>query len=142
MILQYLEQSLKEANIFLTIQTVDAAGFNDIRAQGKVPMFILTWVGESGEPDSLLNLWSTPMSQFISNFYMNAEFDAQLAAGLQVQDPQDRAELYRQMDYQLTRVDVVGAPLVHPNAFVLISDRVDNVRLGNGNRYYDVELKW
>ncbi|HAI52605.1 MAG TPA: hypothetical protein DCL99_04855 [Firmicutes bacterium] len=53
-ILQYLEQSLKEANIFLTIQTVDAAGFNDIRAQGKVPMFILTWVGESGEPDSLL----------------------------------------------------------------------------------------
>lgn len=54
MILQYLEQSLKEANIFLTIQTVDAAGFNDIRAQGKVPMFILTWVGESGEPDSLL----------------------------------------------------------------------------------------
>lgn len=141
-VLQYLEQSFKEANITLNIQTVDAAGFNDIRAQGKVPMFILTWAGESGDPDAILNLWSTPMSQFISNFYNNSEFDAQLALGLQEQDPVKREELYKTLDYQLAREDIVGAPIMHPNAFLLISDRVDNLVLGNGNRYYDVELKW
>lgn len=140
-ILQYLEQSLKGANINLTIQTVDAAGFADIRSNGKIPMFILTWVSEAGDPNDFLNLYSTAMSQYISNHYMREDFDAELALGLQETDLAKREQLYQSMDYKLTRTDVVGAPIMHPNAFMLVGDRVGNLELSNGVRFYNVEIK-
>jgi len=140
-ILQYLEQALKAADIHLTIQTYDAAGFNDLRGNGKVPMFILTWVSDSGDPNDFLNLYSTPMSQFISNFYMNEEFDKGLAAGLSEADPVKREKIYQELDYKLTRVDFAAAPIMHPNAFMLVADRVSNLTLNNVTRLFDAELK-
>ncbi len=139
-ILQYLAEAFKEANIRMTIQTYDAAGFTDIRNNGKIPMFILTWVSDVGDPNDFMSLYSTPMSQFISNFYENSEYDAQLQKGLTETDLEKRAELYRQLDYKLTRTDYACAPIYHPNAFMLVSKKIKNLRMENCFRLFDAEL--
>ena len=66
-----------------------------------------------------------------SSFYNSPEFDDLVTRARQSQDPDERAELYREADNLVTRVDYATIPLYWPKNSFVAKSYVKNAKVGN-----------
>ena len=131
-VMTILQQQLAEANIHLDVQLADAATVSDMRVTGKLACWLLTWYADYNDADEFFyGVFNSNVADFFSTGWRNAEFDAKLEQCRAINDMDEKAEIYRQLDREITWEQYGNVPLYYPGGFYLTSDRVSNVFMKN-----------
>lgn len=131
-VMTILQQQLAEANIHLDVQLADAATVSDMRVTGKLACWLLTWYADYNDADEFFyGVFNSNVADFFSTGWRNAEFDATLEQCRAINDMDEKAEIYRQLDREITWEQYGNVPLYYPGGFYLTSDRVSNVFMKN-----------
>ena len=102
----FLQESLAELNIDVTVEQVELGAFLDVTAEGEHDMLVLGWFNFTGGPDNgLAPLYHSENFGGSGNrtFFDNEELDALLDEGRQVSDEAERQQIYE--DAQQLLVD-------------------------------------
>lgn len=125
-IYQVLQEQYKLANINLTIEKVDAAGWLEKRGNGLVQFYMMNWYADFLDPDNFIySLYHSSVADFFSTGMKDPEFDAKLDAG-RLLPYEEKQQYYADLEAWLTREQVAEWPLYAPAGYILVSDRVDN----------------
>ena len=93
----YLQESLAELNIDVTVEQVELGAFLDVTAEGEHDMLVLGWFNFTGGPDNgLAPLYHSDNFGGSGNrtFFDNEELDVLLDEGRQVSDEEERQQIY------------------------------------------------
>src|SRR5699024_1683926 len=95
----FLQESLAELNIDVTVEQVELGAFLDVTAEGEHDMLVLGWFNFTGGPDNgLAPLYHSENFGGSGNrtFYDNAELDTLLDEGRKVSDEEERQQIYEE----------------------------------------------
>ena len=127
-VMTILQQQLAEAGITLDVQLADAATVSDMRTSGKLACWLLTWYADYNDADEFLyGIFYSSVADYFSTGWRDADFDAALDKCRATTDADEKAEMYKQLDYQITWEQYGNVPLYYPGSYYLTSDRVTNV---------------
>jgi len=126
-IYQIFQEQYKLANIRLTIEKVDAAGWFEKRSTGHVQYYMMNWYADFLDPDNYLyTIYHSDSANFFSTGFKDSYFDAQLAKGRTLA-PGEKQKFYSDLETYLLDEVVAGWPLYTPTGYALCSDRVKDV---------------
>ena len=95
----WLQESLAELNINVTIEQVEWGAYLEMTGRGEHDMFILGWSNSTGDPDNGISpLFHSDMVGAPGNrsFFENDELDALLDEGKRESDQDAREEIYKE----------------------------------------------
>jgi ABC-type transport system substrate-binding protein len=76
-VMTILQQQLAEANITLDLQLSDAATVSDMRTNGKLACWLLTWYADYNDADEFLyGVFTSSVADYFSTGWKNSDFDA------------------------------------------------------------------
>ena len=110
----YLQESLKEIGINLTVEQLEWGAYLEQTAEGNHDMFILGWSTVTGDADyATYPLFHSSMKGDPGNrsFLEDEEIDSLLEAGRQETDEEKRLEIYSELQEKL--VDVAPMAYIH-----------------------------
>jgi peptide/nickel transport system substrate-binding protein len=93
---------LAKAGINVSLQTVDWTTYLDRRANGELPLYMLGWTGDNGDPDNFvcyffcLGADNAPLAR--EGFFDDKELSDLLKKAAVTIDKEERAEMYRQAE--------------------------------------------
>jgi peptide/nickel transport system substrate-binding protein len=94
-----------KAGINVSLQTVDWATYLSRRANGELPLYMLGWTGDNGDPDNFvcyffcLDADNNPQTR--EGFVQNVELSDLLKQAAALTDQQERAALYKQAEQMI-----------------------------------------
>lgn len=98
---EYIQRELQKTGLQVAIDVIPASSLKDAKANGKLDMFRASWVADYPDAENYLSLYYSknfsPNGPNYSHF-KNDEFDKLYEAAFLETDPEQRAELYTQMD--------------------------------------------
>jgi peptide/nickel transport system substrate-binding protein len=125
-IAEIVQNNLAELNIDVEIEVLEWGAYLDQTAEGLHDMFILGWVTVTGDADygmyALLHS-SNKGAAGNRSFYENEEVDRLLDQGRRETDPEERVELYREVQEILIQ-DAPMLNLYHPQWMIAVADEV------------------
>lgn len=131
-LIEAVQGFLAEVGITLQFDVVDNATLSANRAGGNQTGTVMTWNALYADADfQTYNYFYSANSVGKSVHYNNAEFDALLDSARTTQGAEERAELYRQADYILSRQDYACVPLYYPQSQFVAKPYVKNMKVGN-----------
>lgn len=142
-VMTLIQQQVLEANITFDIQLSDAATVSDMRTNGKLSCWLLQWYADYNDADEFLyGIFQSNVADYFSTGWRNAEFDAELDRCRALTDPDEKAEIYKKLDYEITWEQYGNVPLYYPGGYYLVSSRVKNVTQKKDFLFYfaDAEL--
>ena len=110
----YLQESLKEIGVNLTVEQLEWGAYLEQTAEGNHDMFILGWSTVTGDADyATYPLFHSSMKGDPGNrsFLEDEEIDSLLEAGRQETDEEKRLEIYSELQEKL--VDVAPMAYIH-----------------------------
>jgi peptide/nickel transport system substrate-binding protein len=111
------------AGITARLATVDWAVYLERAQQGRLPLYMLGWIADSGDPDTALcYLFCTPGAAS-QGFYANAAVSDLLQRARRLVAPAERMPLYRQAA-ELLHEDVARLFVAHSQVPLVFSRRV------------------
>jgi peptide/nickel transport system substrate-binding protein len=112
------------------IQKVDGSAWWDLVAKGEYDASPTWWYNETPDPDLAVRwaLCGTCGSDSFYTFYTNPKVDELTEQGTAEQDPQKRAEIYKEIQ-RITTEEVSQIPLYYPPYANAYSKRVQGLRL-------------
>jgi ABC-type transport system substrate-binding protein len=126
-IYQIFQEQYKLANIRLTIDRVDAAGWTEKRSTGHVQCYMLNWYADFLDPDNFLfSIYHSGTAKFFSTGFRDNYFDEQLAKGRTL-SLSDKQKFYSELESYLLNEKIAAWPLYTPTGYILRSDRVKDV---------------
>ncbi len=134
----------KSAGFDITINSVDAAAFTDLRNNGNIEMYLSSWFADFVDPDNMLYIFL--YSQYSKNYsrnYNNPEVDKMLDDARIEKDAQKRTDLYKQIDKFTMHEDYAMLPMYYPKLFHASKPYVKNFVVSGVNiyRFTDVDLE-
>jgi peptide/nickel transport system substrate-binding protein len=118
-----LAADLARAGIAARPETVDWATYLDRVRTGRLPLYLLGWIGDNGDPDNCLcYMFCTPGAPH-QGFYANPPLAQLLLRGQALQGRSERAVLYRRAEAMLHE-DAARLFLAHARMPVALSRRV------------------
>ncbi len=124
----------KEIGVNADIQQVDPGVYASDQAAGNLHCFLQSWFPLYPDADShMYSYFHSSAAAAKSSFYNNPDFDALMEEGRREQDPDKRAELYKQADDILTHQDYGILPLYWPQLQFVAKE---NVHMKCGNLIY------
>lgn len=122
----------QEIGVNLSITTEDSGVWSSDWADGNLQVTAVGWFPLYADADNhMYTYFYSENAAGKSSFYNSEEFDELVSEARREQDADVRADLYKQADNLLTRVDFATIPLYWPkNAFVAKS-YVQNAKVGN-----------
>ncbi len=116
----------------LDVQTEDNGVWAQDWADGNLEITALGWFPLYADADNhMYTYFYSENAAKKSSFYNNPEFDKLVSDARVSQDPEERADLYKQADNILTRTDYATLPLYWPKNVLLAKDYVLNAKVGN-----------
>lgn len=114
---QYIKESLKKANIEVTIKTFNWDEYLNRIKNGEHELALIGWTGDNIDPDNFLNtLLSSDNAKLglASNysFYKNKEVDLLLTQARETNDMVFRKNLYRRL-LKIVNYDMPSIPIAH-----------------------------
>lgn len=104
-IAEAIAADLAKVGVKAQLQTVDWAVYLDKRKNGQLPMYMLGWTGDNGDPDNFVCYFFCQPGASREGFYANQPLADLLLRAASVIDQAERAKLYRQAE-QMIHEDV------------------------------------
>lgn len=116
----------------LDVQVEDNGVWAQDWADGTLQITALGWFPLYADADNhMYTYFYSENAKGKSSFYNSAEFDDLVSRARVSQDPEERADLYKQADNLLTRTDYATLPLYWPKNQFVAKDYVLNAKVGN-----------
>ena len=119
-IAEAIAADLAKVGITVQLQTTDWTVYLDKTRRGQVPLFMLGWTGDNGDPDNFVCYFFCAFGDPRMGFYANRQLTDTLLEAQKLTDPGKRAELYRKSE-QMIHDDVARLFIAHnqpPLAFL------------------------
>ena len=130
-IYQIFQEQYKLANIRLTIDRVDAAGWIEKRSTGHVQYYMMNWYADFLDPDNyLFSIYHSGTANFFSTGFRDKYFDDQLTKGRTLA-LSEKQKFYSELESYLLNDKMAAWPLYTPTGYILRSDRVKDVYVKN-----------
>lgn len=132
---------LADAGIKVNLKTQDWSAYLADRGQGKLPVYMLGWTGDNGDPDNFLYVFFGKKTPGYGN-YGNTQVHQILADAQANTDPAVREKLYKQAA-ELIQADSPFIPIAHANPPLGASVRVQNFKPHptGGESWFKVTVK-
>ncbi len=134
----------KKAGFDISINSVDAATFTDLRNNGNIEMYLSSWYADFVDPDNMLYIFLySKYSKNYSRNYNNPEVDKMLDDARVEKDEQKRIELYKKIDKFTMHEDYAMLPMYYPKLFHASKPYVKNFVVSGVNiyRFTNVDLE-
>jgi peptide/nickel transport system substrate-binding protein len=92
---------LAKVGIKSQIQTVEWANYLDKRKNGELPLYMLGWTGDNGDPDNFLCYFFCPDKPSREGFHSNPPLSDLLKRASTLTTQTERAKLYRQAEQMI-----------------------------------------
>lgn len=136
-VMEVVQADLAKAGIKMNLQVLDNSEWAAKRPLGEFPMTTLGWFPLYADADNQMYTYYHSANSYSGEGgkgvdYSNPEFDKLMDEARQtVDDEAKRAELYKQADYILSRVDYGTIPLYYGKLQYVAKPYVKNHKLGN-----------
>jgi len=100
-----IQGDLAKVGVKTQLQTTEWAVYLDKRKNGQMPLYMLGWTGDNGDPDNFLCYFFCQPGAAREGFYANKPLADVLLRAQKLTQQSERAKLYRQAE-QLLRDDV------------------------------------
>ncbi len=133
---------LAKAGIRVGLQTSEWAVYLDKRKNGELPLYMLGWTGDNGDPDNFLCYFFCQPGAAREGFYANKALADLLLRAQALTDQAERARLYRQAE-QMLHDDVARLFIANNQPPLAFSKRVRGyVPHPTGSEYFNtVEVR-
>jgi peptide/nickel transport system substrate-binding protein len=141
-IAEALAADLAKAGIKAQLQTAEWAVYLDKRKNGQLPLYMLGWTGDNGDPDNFLCYFFCQPGAAREGFYANTALTEVLLRAQKLTSQAERAKLYRQAE-QMLRDDVGRLFIANNQPPLAFSKRVKGyVPHPTGSEYFNtVEIQ-
>jgi peptide/nickel transport system substrate-binding protein len=92
---------LAKAGIKVQLQTVEWANYLEKRKKREMPLYMLGWTGDNGDPDNFVCFFFCPTSVPREGFYNNPPLSDVLKRAATLTSQPERAKLYRQAEQMI-----------------------------------------
>jgi peptide/nickel transport system substrate-binding protein len=92
---------LAKAGIRVQLQTVEWAAYLDKRKNGQLPLYMLGWTGDNGDPDNFVCYFFCPDKPAREGFHSNPPLSDLLKRAATLTSQAERAKLYRQAEQMI-----------------------------------------
>lgn len=121
-----------QIGVTLNVSTEDSGVWSSDWADGNLQITAVGWFPLYADADNhMYTYFYSENAAGKSSFYDSPEFDDLVTRARQSQDPDERAELYKEADNLLTRVDYATIPLYWPKNSFVAKSYVKNAKVGN-----------
>jgi peptide/nickel transport system substrate-binding protein len=103
---------LAKVGITVQLQTTDWTVYLDKRKNGQLPLYMLGWTGDNGDPDNFVCYFFCQPGASTEAFYSNPALAEVLLQAQKLTDQKKRAELYRKAE-QMIHDDVARLFIAH-----------------------------
>jgi peptide/nickel transport system substrate-binding protein len=100
-IAEAIAADLAKVGIKAQLQTVDWAVYLDTRTNGQLPIYMLGWTGDNGDPDNFVCYFFCKPGASREGFYANPALADLLQRAATVVNQDERAKLYRQAEQMI-----------------------------------------
>ncbi len=100
-IAEAMATDLAKVGIKVELQTVEWAVYLDKRKNGQLPLYMLGWTGDNGDPDNFLCYFFCQPGAAREGFYSNRPLAELLLRAQTLMNQAERAKLYRQAEQML-----------------------------------------
>jgi peptide/nickel transport system substrate-binding protein len=100
-IAEAIAADLAKVGITVQLQTTDWAVYLDKTRNGQVPLWMLGWTGDNGDPDNFICYFFCAYAEARMGFYANRQLTDVLLQAQKLTDQPKRAELYRQAEQMI-----------------------------------------
>lgn len=122
----------QQIGVNLSITTEDSGVWSSDWAEGNLQITALGWFPLYADADNhMYTYFYSENASAKSSYYDSEEFDSLVTQARQEQDSDTRAELYKEADNLLTRVDYATIPLYWPKNSFVAKSYVQNAKVGN-----------
>jgi peptide/nickel transport system substrate-binding protein len=97
-IAEAIAADLAKVGITVQLQTTDWAVYLDKRKNGQLPLYMLGWTGDNGDPDNFVCYFFCEPGASTEGFYANKKLADLLLDAQKLTDQKKRAALYRQAE--------------------------------------------
>jgi len=141
-IAEAMAADLAKAGIKAQLQTAEWAVYLDKRKNGQLPLYMLGWTGDNGDPDNFLCYFFCSPGAAREGFYSNRSLADLLLRAQTLTNQADRAKLYRQAE-QMLHDDAGRLFVAHNRPPLAFSKKVRGyVANPTGSEYFDtVEVR-
>ncbi len=122
-IVEAIAADLASVGIRTRLQTIDWAVYLDKVKNGRLPLFMLGWIGDNGDPDNCLCYVFCSPGAANQGFYANKPLADLLLRARTLANQAERATLYRQAE-QMLHDDVARLFIAHNQVPLAFSKRV------------------
>ncbi len=100
-IAEAIAADLAKAGITVQLQTTDWTVYLDKRKNGQLPLYMLGWTGDNGDPDNFVCYFFCSPGASREGFYTNQALTEVLLQAQKLTDQGKRAELYRKAEQMI-----------------------------------------
>ena len=100
-IAEAIAADLAKAGITVQLQTTDWTVYLDKRKNGQLPLYMLGWTGDNGDPDNFVCYFFCSPGASREGFYTNQPLTDVLLQAQKMTDQKKRAELYRKAEQMI-----------------------------------------
>ncbi len=100
-IAEAIAADLAKAGITVQLQTTDWAVYLDKRKNGQLPLYMLGWTGDNGDPDNFVCYFFCSPGASREGFYANQQLTDVLMEAQKLTDQPKRAALYRKAEQMI-----------------------------------------
>jgi peptide/nickel transport system substrate-binding protein len=100
-IAEAMAADLAKVGITVKLQTIDWAAYLDKRKKGELPLYMLGWTGDNGDPDNFVCYFFCNPGASTEGFYSNKPLAEVLLQAQKLTDPEKRAPLYRKAEQMI-----------------------------------------
>ena len=122
----------KEIGVTMNLSVEDSGVWSSDWADGNLEVTALGWYPLFADADNhMYTYFYSENAAKKSSFYNSAEVDDLLSRARVSQDPDERAELYKQADHIITHEDYATIPLFWPKGTFVAKSYIKNAKVGN-----------
>ncbi len=100
-IAEAMAAELAKAGITVKLQTIDWSAYLDKRKKGELPLYMLGWTGDNGDPDNFVCYFFCSPGASREGFYSNKALAEVLLQAQRLTDQAKRAALYRKAEQMI-----------------------------------------
>ena len=142
---EMVQAMLAKVNITANIVQMDEASWYGVRAEGNLGSYTTSWSADFNDPDNFFYTFFAPQNTEKRSFnYANQDAIDKVVKARVMVDPEERIELYRELEKQIIQEDATWVPLYLRQHIFVVNPRVQNyVVMWNGwtgNMYYNMYI--
>jgi ABC-type transport system substrate-binding protein len=142
---EMVQSMLAKVNIKANVIQMDESSWYGTRAEGLLGSYTTSWSADFNDPDNFLYTFFAPQNTTKRSFnYANADISSKVVEARTMTDPDERVEVYRELEKQIIQEDAAWVPLYSKQHIFVVNPRVQNyVVMWNGwsgNMYYKMSI--